>query len=335
MPPRRSHGWRRHERSGEATEVEAVRAKATVGTAPSRVAPIRRGGRRISSIALLVLAFARPAFAQPSEEDGRRAVTLGREAMMLYEGGRYAEAHDRFAAAEGVVHSPVFVLYMARAKRAVGELLAAVERYQRVRDETLSPDAPEPWRRAQAEANAELADLAPRVPTIHVEGTLAELFVNGTPVAYEGPLRVDPGRYVLLMRDGAGRQREEIVEVREGDALHVAFPPAEIETEGPLWPGGLLLGLGIAGLTVGTITGTIAKVEADDIKSRCLGDSCLEVDAGRADQARALATASTASFVAGGALAAVGVVLLIVRPGGAPNVAIDLRPGGLLLHGRF
>ena len=76
--------------------------------------------------AALCLLSVRPAFAASDEEKAgaRAAATQGQAA---YEKKNWAEALDLFTRAESLVHSPVHLLYKARALVQLGQLVKARE----------------------------------------------------------------------------------------------------------------------------------------------------------------------------------------------------------------
>ena len=95
---------------------------------------------------------------------------------------------------------------------------------------------------------------------------------------------------------------------------------------------------------VGAVTGAISLSKVGDLEEKCPDHRCSPADQATADQARTLGTVSTVGFIAGGALVAAGVVLLVIRPsGGDPAAARSgLRvtaatagPGGITLRGTF
>jgi len=78
--------------------------------------------------------------------------------------------------------------------------------------------------------------------------------------------------------------------------------------------GWLVLGTGLAGLAVGGVFGALALSDNNDAKARCLGSVCDAQGYSATTDARHAATASTIAFVAGGTIAAAGLVLLITAP---------------------
>jgi hypothetical protein len=269
-------------------------------------------GRRTAALVLAVVCAGASVGVGASREaraqgaDTERAIDAGRTAARLYEEGKWAEAYARFEEADRAAHSVVFVLYMARCQRALGDLEAATKHLERIVAEALPPDAPEPMRRAQADAASELAAL-------REERKRAE--ERARPAATTpAPARTAP-----------------------------PAPPPPAGRPGPLWPGVLVLGAGVIGLGVGGVTGAMAMSETSTIEEGCVGDHCLPSDAGRGERASTLAAVSTASFIAGGVLAAAGVVLLVVRPGGdagatvgaLSTLSVSASSRGAWLSGRF
>ena len=79
----------------------------------------------------------------------------------------------------------------------------------------------------------------------------------------------------------------------------------------------------------------MARSKADEVLQSCIGTNCLQSAEPLKDDALRLANISTAMFVSGGVLAAVGVTLLITRPGGSKQVGLRIMPTSLSLHARF
>jgi tetratricopeptide (TPR) repeat protein len=125
------------------------------------------------------------------------------------------------------------------------------------------------------------------------------------------------------------------------------LPPAEDQGGlTGLQVAGLATGLvGIGGVVVGTVFGLSAKSDADTAKKDCNGNDCTTqqgVDA--AEDASSKATISTVAFIAGGALTALGTVLLISgsrSPAQRDTAGLRLAPYagpgsvGTQLSGRF
>src|SRR5689334_9994609 len=101
----------------------------------------------------LALAFvgamggAAPAVAQPpAEADPQKmARRLGEQALAAHAEGRFKEAYEGFETAERIAHSPVLMLWMARSKRGLAQLLQARALYEKVATEVLPDGASPKW----------------------------------------------------------------------------------------------------------------------------------------------------------------------------------------------
>jgi hypothetical protein len=207
-----------------------------------------------------------------------------------------------------------------------------------------------------------------------------EVTLNGSviPSAALGAQRpVDPGVLRVHARAEGYRPAEAVVELTEGQHLppielrmvELPKPPpiVAVKQEQPIMTadggepsfvsqsslGYIAIGLGGAGLVAGAVTGIIAinrRQELNDIP--CLGevgDRCYAADepdtvnaafAAR-DDLETFATAATISFIAGGALAATGLLLLATAPDdpSASAQTMTVRPyvgfGSIGALGRF
>jgi hypothetical protein len=308
--------------------------------------PPRRTERALGpSLALVAALVVTPAWGQtnPSADPKEMARTLGEEGLALHGAGRFADAYEKFATAERIQHSPVLVLWMARSKRALAELLEARRLYDRVATETLASDASPKWQNAQRDATTELAALRPRIPTLAVrfaEGVPADaaVTIDGKAVAAGDPQELDPGDHRVEVNAAGYAAFSRDVHLGEGDHEVVEVPSfgSTEPEEGSVVPGAVLVGIGGAGLLAGVATGVAALVLADQVESSCVdGRFCLPEDEAKADDADALGRASTGLFIAGGVIAAVGIVLVVVRPGGGEEVGLGVGPGSFGVRATF
>ena len=291
------------------------------------------------------------ASAQPTQRN-TEAVRLGREALDAYQRNDWAAAYSGFSSAEALTHSPVFVLYMARARRNSGALLDARDLYGRVVREDLEAAAPAPWRTAVTDAATELAELARRIPSIVVQvHTLApgeSVVVDGTAIAAErlgGEIELEPGEHRVALRRVGAEPIEKVVTLTDGArrvvvtlevpppfAPVVAPPPAPPpartrsfvpptrdaaprEEGNPYGTAATITGVvGLAGIAVGSVAGIIALGKASDAKRGCEDDVCPEANKQYRDMAYDYGALSTVGFIVGGVGLATSATLFWVVP---------------------
>ncbi|MFO0554296.1 MAG: hypothetical protein U0271_38300 [Polyangiaceae bacterium] len=326
--------------------------------------------RALVLVPLVALSLCAPEVAaQPkTPQDTNSAIVLARDAKTRFDARKFDEAYTLFEAAEAKAHSPVLVLYMARCRRQLSKLLAARELYRRAAAEVADAKTPPQFKTAIEEAKRELAELEPQIPRVIIlapgfpSGTVLELDgASVTETAAAAGIQVDPGAHKAVARNGdqilatADVNAELTKSVTATLSAPTTTPdkpidkpkeepdapqgPAAQPTEsgGSFVPGAVVLSVGVAGLAVAIGTRVVAFDIVDDVRSRCFGDHCAPAEKTEIDRAVALQTASTICFVVGGAAAAVGIILLAVRPGGAesPAVALEVGPSRLSLSGTF
>ncbi len=203
------------------------------------------------------------------------------------------------------------------------------------------------------------------------------------------PIAVDPGEHVIeasapgfttwrtTVTIGAAAERKDVevplLEAVPGGSEPVAAPVATtepkpgpaataggaVEAPPPVAPGSgsgtlrtlgfVSVGVGLAGIAVGTVFGVLTLGDASDAEgdpSLCPEKRCSEEGLDRIDAAETKALVSTLGLAVGGAAAAAGVVMLIASgkrsaptTGGAPAPRLSglagPRGGGLTLTGSF
>jgi len=322
----------------------------------------------IALAGLLSLAVSGTAAAQETSED--RAASLGREGLSLFDQGRWLEANSKFEQAQKLARSPVFDLYSARALRNAGRLLEAEAAFRRVIEESLGDKAPEAFAKAKLDAKRDHAQLVQRIPKVRIRPSRSlesgsEVSLDGQTVNAAVAILVDPGTHTIIIREGGKEVVRKQVDVRDGGGLvdvdvalpgtrnpsppsaetPTAPPPATAEAAssggGSLLPGALVLGGGVASLIVGAVTGGLALSQKNELETTCGGTVCPESAREDLDSANRLAMASTATFIIGGVLAAGGVTLMILRPGGSSDApastsfTLKASPTWLSLSGTF
>lgn len=313
-------------------------------------------------IFLCVAALTRPAHAdsEPSAADRTTARRLAIEGQIALKKGDFDTAADRFERANELVPAPSILVRLARARVGQGRLVEAYEIYRTIIRDGVEPDMPKAFKRALEEAKQEVTLVEPRLAwvSINVVGAdpnAVEVTLNGSviPSAALGAQRpVDPGVLKLRATADGYHPAEAEVQLAEGQHLPavelrmVPLPkpePALVEVS-PAQPvmtadggepsfisqstlGYIALGVGGAGLAIGSVTGIIAMNRHSEItdlpcSSVDLDGACrIDDPSPTADRLRALrhdfdifATAATTGFVAGGVLAATGLLLLLTAP---------------------
>lgn len=87
------------------------------------------------------------------------------------------------------------------------------------------------------------------------------------------------------------------------------------------------MGVGAAGLILGGVMGGLAIGKHDDLDTACPAGQCPADQQDNLDSYRTLGTVSTIGFIAGGVLAATGLVLVLVAPSGGSQEQATLKIG--------
>jgi hypothetical protein len=99
------------------------------------------------------------------------------------------------------------------------------------------------------------------------------------------------------------------------------------------------IGVGAAGLVMGAVTGGMAISKHNALGKACQGGHCPPDQFSSLDSYHLLANLADAGLIAGGVLAATGVVLVVAapkpRPGREAWVAPVIGPGYVGAQGRF
>jgi hypothetical protein len=315
------------------------------------------------------LALSQPALAQNDNATRAAARALGNSGVAAYEDGQFEQASDELEKAYALLKVPSLALWSARALVKRGLLVEAAERYLEAGGLQIPAGDAAVQRKAAAEAASELAALKPRIPSLELrlvgaEPSEVEVTIDGKPLAsalLSSPRLVNPGRHEVVATRGTDRA-SAAADAAEGQrhTVELSFRPATAAaavTAAPALPapervdvsparathssqrtwGIVTLALGGAGLAVGGVSGILAinqRKKLDDT-GLCNG-TC---DPSLADDVTSLhtfRTVSTVGFIAGGVLAAAGVVLWATAPSARGLEAeAQLAPSGLVLKGRF
>jgi hypothetical protein len=161
-------------------------------------------------------------------------------------------------------------------------------------------------------------------------------------------LTVDPGEHAfrfevsgqpavekkLVLREGEKERRESLT---IGTAVTVAPAPVTSFWSTQRALGAIGAGLGIVGIGLGAYFGAFALSSQSQEHADCPATGCQHYLQSVTDYSYAQmnATASTVLFIAGGVLAAAGVVLWLTAPHVKVTPTAGLRTGGLTVGGEF
>jgi hypothetical protein len=181
--------------------------------------------RRVAAVLVLALGtlVVQPSAWAQTDDDRAGARVAATEGVKASNEKRWADAADLFTRAESLVHSPVHLLYLARAQEKLGKLVKARENYNRIIREHLAPDAPNAFRQAQTAAQQEVGGLDGRLAaiTVKLDGETGQVSVTmdgeKVPPALVGlPLPVDPGSHTFQATGTDLKSEPVTVSVAEG-----------------------------------------------------------------------------------------------------------------------
>jgi hypothetical protein len=301
-----------------------------------------------------------PVHAQDQQAENIAAArSLGIQGVQLAEAGKCKEAIEKLARAEALYHAPTILGRLGECQVNVGQIVLGSENLNKVVREQLAPNAPNAFRDAQARAKKALDAALLRIAhlTVEIEPTDvdASVTVGGTtvPKALIGAERpTDPGSHEVVATAEGYLPAKTNVSLSEGSrhsitlklepdpnavaaqpAEPVAPPPAPIPPAPPATPppaaknntlSYVLLGVGAAGIVVGSVTGVMAMGAENDLD--CPDKECRGSNIDKLDSANTLALVSTIGFGVGIASAAVGTILLFTgKSDDAPSAKYEPR----------
>jgi hypothetical protein len=307
--------------------------------------------------------------AEPSDAVTRDAArSLGVSGVEAFQSGSYDVAANRLEKAYALMRVPAIGLWSARSLVKLGRLVEALNRYTEVVAQTVSEGDVAVQRDAQRDAKAELEALRPRVPhlTVIVEGAgppELTLRIDGQPVpaqAIGAPGLLDPGPHRIDAEAGGvlksssvvlevGQSSSVTLDLRPAERARGATAPATPPAPPPPAPapasggssratlGWIGVGVGGAGIGLGAVVGVLALGKRSDLKDSgaCTGGVCSPDKRSEVQSLDTLRMVSSVGFIAGGVIAAGGLVLLFTAPSGDAVVKASLGPGSATLAGTF
>jgi hypothetical protein len=297
------------------------------------------------------------AIAEP--RDPAAAELLFREARKALDAGRTEEACSKFAESQRLDPAPGTLINLAACREKLGQLASAWETWQ----QALRTLPPQDERRPGVEGRA--AALESRVPRLEIrlaEGAPpdAKVVRDGIelgPAALGLPIPVDPGLHRVEVRapGRAAKSYEVTVAESETKALVVdagaALPP---ETQPAVTPppkkppppkpvrpepertasddgtlGWIVLGVGAAGIVVGSVAGLLAIQKKNEMEDDCTsageGFECGDRGFDAADSGKTFATVSTIAFAVGAVGVGLGGYLVLSSDSGSETAFVGLK----------
>jgi hypothetical protein len=299
---------------------------------------------------------------QPQAENIAAARSLGTQGIHLADSGDCKGAIEKLSRAESLYHAPSILGRLGECQVKVGQIVLGTENLNRVVREQLAPNAPKAFRDAQERAKGVLAAALPKIArlTVKVEPADAKPQVSvagaAVPAALIGVERpTDPGTHEVVVSAPGYLEKRSTVTLSEGGAQELSIqlekdpnvaaaavaaapaaapvaapptaPPADASPKKNNTLAYVALGVGGAGLLVGTVTGFMAMGKKSDLE--CQGKACPSSQQDTLDSATTMATVSTVGFAVGLVGVGTGIVLLLT---GNKSGSADLHAPQLAKH---
>jgi hypothetical protein len=290
----------------------------------------------------------------PSPEDIASARAMGTEGVRLAESGNCAAAIAKLESAEKLYHAPTTLERLGECHVNLGHLVAGTEILNRVVRETLSPNAPAAFVAAQSRGAQVLASAQPRIGKlrIHVEGAPVEtvtVTVDGAhvpPALFDADRATDPGTHEVTATAPGHKPVTATVQLSGGAALPVSLkleaseasapeasagapatpppvagggttaPTSEPSSSPGRVPAFIALGIGGAGVVVGTLFGVMALGTKSSLDGACTDKVCPGSSQSDINALSTRATIANVGFAVGLVGVGVGTVLLVLGHGG-------------------
>jgi hypothetical protein len=323
----------------------------------------------VAAVVAAVIAVTFPASLACGQEQAATAEALFREARELSAHGDYAGACPKFAASQRLDPGYGTLYNLGECLAHQGKTASAWAAFQEAA--SLAKTAGQTEREAKAtraagalEANLERMIIVIKAPPPGLMVKRGGVVIDAA--AWGSPLPVDPGKHLLeASAPGKVPFSLEVASGGPGKAITVEIPPlADVPVPAPAAPAAppatpassdgapsrriaayLTGGAGVVGVVVGAIMGSSAKskwneAETQDCKTSTL---CNQTGVDLVSSAKTAATVSDVGFIAGGALVATSVILLVTALPTRPRTtgrlmlspAVDPKRGELLLRGSF
>ncbi|MGC4068018.1 MAG: hypothetical protein QM784_25890 [Polyangiaceae bacterium] len=335
-------------------------------SASNRLVP-RRARRHAASAWIVLWCLLGSGTAAHAQGTDATTRTVARELAVqgaeAYEQKDYATAYDRLSRAFALYPVPSISIMQARALRQLGRLVEALDRFEETRRMPITDDAPEAFRVAIRDAEAESEQLRAIVPRLVIQVSRGGAAVTDVAVVIDGRLLpdvllnvdcpVNPGKHTIVVkaRNSTPVTREVTLSEKDRVVLEVALDAAphvddksndmvenssshDAPTSARKWIGWGAVGGGAAGLVVTAVTGVVALDRKSSLDSKC-DPGCPVGSQDEIDGFRSYRTASYWSASISTVLLGVGGYLLLTGDRNQSGTSLGVHPGGMSLVGRF
>ena len=184
-------------------------------------------------------------------------------------------------------------------------------------------------------------------PTLPPDATMTRDGVEMTRAVLDTAIPEDPGAHTIVVKAQGHADRSYPIELKESQTTELTIDAGEAVAPPPAPPppeptklidqpppdsnpgktnrtiGFGLLGLGVAGVGVGIVTGIVAMGKKDDLQGNCFPANVCNADgASAARTGHTMALVSTVSFVVAGAALAGGAALILTAPKSRVTTAV-------------
>jgi hypothetical protein len=156
---------------------------------------------------------------------------LATQGIQSYQHGKNAEALELLQKAEQLYDAPVHLIYIARAQAALGKLVEASETYRRLVRVDLPVGAPQAFKDAVSDAQKELQQLEPRIPSLRIDVIPSE--ATGLKLKLDGELLsavvvginrpTNPGKHTVEVSANGYESASASVELAQGATKSVTL----------------------------------------------------------------------------------------------------------------
>ena len=317
--------------------------------------------RRLGSVLGIGFAAALMMQSSPAHAQGSVAEALFQEGKRLMAEGKYTEACPKFAESQRIDPGAGTLTALALCHRGEGKTATAWSEFK----EVISLARRDNRKDREQVAQENIAELEPKLSKLRVvvdpaaEAQHVEVRIDDTVVtraAFGQPLPVDPGARRVLATAPGKKPFETTVQVgAEHDEKSVSIPKLEddpraieaigersapaataptskaVDTSGGeqrlVVPTLISLGVGLAGIGVGTVFGVQALGAQSDLDAVCPARKCGPDSRNDIDSLQTSSTISTVGFIVGGVgLAGAAVLYIVGRPSSKETTTATIRP---------